>query len=427
VESYHAMRDMLEDGTVLGDWQCIDVVKCWIHRRNILTYETGMGKTYVIAAAMRGFINQVPSRRFVMFIENSQIIQTPDDIRRLTGLSVLAVTGQADDVYSSLVNSNFLKYQVLMLTHSTLQNRQVMSLLYQHIKAYFGVVVDEAHKLSNFTQSISGSMMRALLRNFEARFMLSATPATTSVDQIARLIHMIDWEALPDVKDYIRDMENGSKPAEDFPELFIDRDRRSLGISNNYEPHVSVLEPHEWQKTIKGNSAAATIKGEGAYNLVNEVMRVIRSNAGKRGLIYIRNHSIREWIIPFLEKEGFAVDYINGRITSREKRSQIQTDFAKGKLDLVITSVTTGLNLDCEYVIFLNFTADIKQMIGRAERGLNPKTLHLYFIFIGDTVEIPQFMETIYNKSLIIQEVMKRDYSLLIQAGNQALSILQRR
>jgi hypothetical protein len=109
---------------------------------------------------------------------------------------------------------------------------------------------------------------------------------------------------------------------------------------------------------------------------------------------------------------------------THELRADIFEGFAKGEYDVLTTSVTTGLNLDSDYIIFVEFCTDIKQMMGRAERGLNPKTLDLYFIFTRKTGEIDFFLKYIYQRSLSIQEVLRKDYSTLIRVGAE-LSTMQ--
>ncbi len=53
---------------------------------------------------------------------------------------------------------------------------------------------------------------------------------------------------------------------------------------------------------------AELCKGDGAVNQAMALVSFIEEHKGSRGLIYVNRHSIRGWIIPFLEKAAFAMD-----------------------------------------------------------------------------------------------------------------------
>lgn len=417
LKSYKAIEQIL-DGLVLEDFQCVDILKLLHAKVGICIYDTGLGKTLIASALMKMLINQVPSRKFIMIVEKSQLIQTPKKITEMTGLSILKMTAESEDVDVKLFQKNFTKYQILMITKETLNNPVVMSQLYKHKNHYYGIVVDEAHKLSNFVNSKSAFMLRGMLRNFEFRLALTATPITTDVSQLAYLAHMFDWDRFPAVKPLIQMMNNGTSLIEECPDFFINRTRRDLGIISNYRTHLVMVEPHYHQ--IEDNSPRVTYvtKGPGAENQAYKLRNLILENKPLRGLVYINQHAVRNWVLPFLENAGIKYACINGK-TSTSNRAEIMEGFAKGDYDVVITSVTTALDLDCDYIIFYEFCTDIKQMMGRAQRGLNPKTLDLYFIFTRKTREIEYFMKYVYERSLTIQEVLRKDYSELIEAGEK--------
>ena len=58
-------------------------------------------------------------------------------------------------------------------------------------------------------------------------------------------------------------------------------------------------------------------------------------------------------------------------------------------------------------------------MLGRAYRGLNPKTLNIDFIFTKHTAEMDYFMSNIYNRMILVQQIMGQDCSEIIQAANE--------
>jgi ERCC4-related helicase len=416
LQSYKAIENLLT-GYVAEDFQCVDFIKALYFKCGVWTYDTGLGKTLEASGVMKMLVNEIPSRRFIMFIEKGQLSQTPKKIRDATGLSILTVTGEAADIEAKLFNRNFLNYQVLMLTHDTLNNPTVMRLLYDVKGSYCGIFVDEVHKVSNFRESQSAWMLRALLRNFEYRYGMTATPITTKLSQLVDIAHMFDWKRFLDLTELTRAVERGYSLVEIFPDFFFNRTRRDLGIISNYRTHMVMVEPEPHQVGKFGMGLTKITKGPDAVRQATELTSIIKNNLPNRGLVYINQHKVREWVLPFLESAGIRFDCIHGKVTNMAKRDDIMQRFNNGELDVVITSVTTALDLDCEYVIFYEFCTDIKQMMGRAQRGLNPKTLDLYFMFTLKTGEIEYFMKYIYERSLSIQEVLKKDYSELVEAG----------
>jgi superfamily II DNA or RNA helicase len=422
LQSFKAIEGIL-NGLVLEDFQCVDVIKLLWHKVGICMYDTGMGKTVITAALIKMLKNEVPSRKFIMFVEKSQLIQTPEKIREWGGLKILTVSASRSDFNSKLFSRRAMEADVLMLTHGTLNNEIIMHWLYSNKDMYYGVFVDEAHKLSNYGGASSSFMLRGILRNFEFRVALTATPVTSDLGQLIDLAHLFDWNRFSDVKHLKRAVEQGFDVLSEFDDLFYSRSReRDLGIISNYRPHVVMVEPHQNQKGQRGNGVTKITKGPGAYNQVRKMIEIIKSSQPQKGLVYINQHIVRKWVTPILEEAGISVACING-FTSHKDRDQIMSDFAANKLDIVITSVTTALDLECDYIIFYEFCADIKQMMGRAHRGLNPKTLDLYFIFTRMSGEIDYFLKYIYDRSLTIQTVLKKDYSELIRAGEVLSSL----
>mgnify|MGYP001259595892 CR=1 FL=1 len=415
ISSYKAIQDIC-NGIILEDFQCVDLLNTLKFPTKIISYDTGLGKTVLASAFIRALVNEIPSRRFIMVVEKSQLIQTPDKVRSLTGLSVQTITAQSEDINNKLFEEDFLKHQVLMITYETLNNPGVMLLLYKYKKFYNGIIVDEAHKVCNFEDASQATMLKAMLPNFEYRLMLTATPITSGAKQLVYLLHMLDPKLINDVADYIRDVERGYSPLNDFPNHIIVRTRRDLGIISNYRTHIELVNPHPWQVNASGPDMINIVKGERAENQAKRVLEIVQKHKGQRGLIYIHKHKLREWVQSILEPCGVRVGCIHGKI-SAEERISVLNKLKTGEIDVIITSVTTALDMEADYIIFYEFTTDIKQMLGRAERGLNPKTLDLYFIFTRETEEISRFIQNIYNRSLLIQNVLRKDYSELIRVG----------
>ena len=81
--------------------------------------------------------------------------------------------------------------------------------------------------------------------------------------------------------------------------------------------------------------------------------------------------------------------------------------------------MTESLNIEADIVVFYEFTTSVKQVIGRAHRGLEGKTLEIAFIITKDTDEVDYFLKYIYERSLLIQKLLRKDYGELIAIGEE--------
>ena len=131
---------------------------------------------------------------------------------------------------------------------------------------------------------------------------------------------------------------------------------------------------------------------------------------GERGLVYINQHVIREWVLRFLDNAGIRYGCINGKTSKLEDEEVMDKFNNKKDLDVVITSVTEAIDLDCDWVMFYEYTVNVAQMIGRASRGLKDKTLKVYFMITEDTGELRYFYDNIYSVSEVIQKVVGKRY-----------------
>lgn len=418
MQSFEAIKEVL-DGISLHDLQCIDIMKMLASKRSIVSYSTGLGKTVLAAGVMKLLWNEDPSRKFIFFGTKDQLTQTPRKLEAMCGRKVVASFASADSL-QTLFDLNYGDYSVLFLTHGVLSKDRLMNDLFKHRSEYCGVFIDEAHELSNVGFAKSASILAGVVRQFEYCYALTATPITTAVKQLAKLSNLVDSVRFPDARKLELRFNNGATTLEDYPCFYINRTRADFGSQAKYNGLVEFVEPLPHQrKECGGNKLFSLCKGPGAYPQAERLVSLVKQRSECRGLIYVNQHEVREWILPFLEKAGVKYACVNG-YTKLSDRMEIERQFNEEKsLDVVITSVTTALDLDCDYVIFYEFTVDVKQMIGRAHRGLGDKELDVIFIITEDTSEIDYFYDNIYSISMTIKEIMHHDYSELEQVDRE--------
>lgn len=419
MKSYNAIKYAL-NGVELHDLQCIDVMKMLASKKAIVSYVTGLGKTVLAAATMRLLWNEDPTRKFIFFGKFDQLSQTPAKLEAMCGRKVISSFASAKSI-QELFSKQYENYSILFLTHDTLHKDSIMNDLFQHRTEYTGIFIDEAHELSNTGVAMASSIMAGVARQFEYCYALTATPITTSVKQLAKLANVVDAKRFPDAKRLERQLASGSFRIEQEPCFFINRSRAEFGSKTDYHGIVEFVEPLPHQRVSCGGSRMFELcKGDGAYPQAEALVRLIRQRESRRGLVYVNQHSVRNWILPFLNQAGIRYECINGT-TPLQERTRIMKQFNDDcALDVVLTSVTTALDLDCDYVIFYEFTVDVKQMIGRAHRGLGDKSLDVIFVVTDESSEVDYFYDNIYSVSMTIKEILNQDYSE-IEDVNQEL------
>lgn len=411
--SYDALTQFLNDVN-LHPLQCIDVLKMIANKRSLVIYDTGTGKTLLAALAMKLLLREDPSRLFVMFVKKDQIVQTPNKLKALAGLSTLVTTANSVKIAKYFLNKNLEEYNVIMLTHDCLHNSIVLQAIYEIRERVASIIIDEAHELNNFNNASSAEILKAMISRFEYVWGLTATPIVSDLMQLARLANLINPQQYPNAGKLYKSLTNGSFHIDYDPGFFINRKAYELGRYSSPNGFIVTVQPRAEQINCKlgGVELFQVCKGDGAINQVNALIELIQVNkkAGKRGLIFISQHSVLAWVRSNLDETAIQYTCINGN-TSMDARNVIEAEFADKKYDVILTSVTTAVDLDCEYVAFYEFTVMVSQMIGRAHRGLKPKTLDVYFIITQNTNEEIYFLNNIYDKCQIVKEILGKGNS----------------
>ena len=253
-----------------------------------------------------------------------------------------------------------------------------------------------------------------MMKYFKFAYGMSATPMTSNLDQYSRILNMLEPETFPKYSSTTKDLRSGLLNIESkYPGLYIRRTRRDLGIPNNYRNHIHLVDAMPHQIGADGRDLFETCKGEGADNQVNELIKILKSARGK-GIVYIRHHSVREFVSKRLNLAGIHHECIHGK-TSRDERRRIMNSYNNNEINLVITSITSSIDLDGDYLVLYEYTCELRQILGRLERGLIPKMVDIHYIFTDNTGEVRYFIDKIYQRSLILQTVLRRDYSMILQ------------
>ena len=421
-KSIEAVKNVLDD-FILDDFQCVDAVTAVYRKRCVLGHDTGLGKTIVASAIIKMLHNERRNRKFLFVCKRNQFAQTPAKIRKATGLRVIAISSEESSLDRKLFNGEFLKYDVVLLAEEVLDDAVANALLLTYKHEFCGIFVDEIHTMCNYMEANRAGILKAMMKNFEYRIAMTATPMTSSLEQWCRILAMIEPENFENWRDTLYDLEHYNLNLErDFPGLYIRRTRVDLGIPNVYNNHIHVVPAMPHQYGAKGKNLFRLCKGSSASNQVNKLVEILKGEKDKnpysKGIVYIRHHDTRKWVTSELDKVGIKYECING-LTPTSERKRIMDEYNSNRCDLVITSTTSSIDLDGDFVVLYEFTCELRQILGRLERGLVPKEIQVHYIFTDDTEEIEYFLEKIYKRSLILQTILKRDYKMIIEIGNR--------
>lgn len=399
-------------------FQNIGVQKVLLNKKMLLAFDTGTGKTFTYALIVRALLNRNPEKKHVFIIIHDSIEQAPRDISNLVSAPVSAFSARMGQ-YSQLKNA-WDRSSVIVMTYQCFAKENMIKFLYDRLPDIESFVIDEAHHVSNWDTSDIAFNIRSLCHFIPYVVALTATPMTSRSQQYYQILNIIDRGLSPR-----RDETALGK----YSERYFPVNRADYGIKGKYRTTLEIVKPTPNQVgDIKG-IVSRVVKGTGAVNQVDTLVRVIKTRLreGKQIIVYINYHDTREWVEQHLLEEKIRFVSLHGRITKSDERKQILNSFATGEVSVLLTSISESLNIDSDVVVFYEFTTKLKQVMGRAHRGLDEKELELVFIITKDTAEVEFFDKYIYQRSLTMQKLLQKDYSEFIKVGEeiQKLSIAQ--
>lgn len=262
-----------------------------------------------------------------MIVKKDQLIQTPQKIETLAGLTVICTTADSGFLKKNFFNKDLEKFDVIMITEECLLNTSVMNKLYELRDKLLCVIIDEAHELNNYTNAQSANMLKALITKVEYVYALTATPIVSDQIQLAKLANMLLPKEFPSASLLAKKLTSGKLTVEEYPFLFINRKASELGRMSEPKGHVVLVEPQPDQKNcnLGGVKLFQVCKGYGAVNQINALNDVIQSQSGK-GLVYVSQKSIMEWVMQNMGKNNISAAVINGEVVG-EVRKQIINDY----------------------------------------------------------------------------------------------------
>ena len=396
----------------LPEFQNIGVQKLLLNKKMLLAFDTGTGKTFTYSLLVRALLNRNPEKKHVLVIIHDSLKQVPSDVSNLIAAPVSAFSNTFQEL--SNLKRAWNGSSVIIFTYECFRNEKVVRFLYDKLMEIESFVVDEAHHISNWDSSDTALMIRAFMKYIPYVAGLSATPMTSHSSQFYQLLNSIDrnLSSHRDETDYGK-----------YDDRYFPVNRSDYKIKGNYKVTLEFVDPMMHQIGNIHGIIFKVIKGTGAVNQVEKLIDLTKARISddKRIIIYVNYHDTRKWVEQYLDMNGLPFVSLHGKSGNMNLRKDILSQYEEGKVSILVTSISESLNIDSDVVIFYEFTTKLKQVMGRAHRGLEAKELELVFILTKDSAEIEFFMQYVYKRSLIMQRLLGKDYSEFIQVGEEIL------
>lgn len=415
----------------LTDMQAYVTAFAFIRKKCIISFDTGMGKTLIGAALMN---IETSGGKWLFVSKNNNLSQNVAKLRRLLfNKKVVSTTCKDDDLKLFLLNSGHA--DVYVITFEALTSFALTHFLFENRKSFAGIIVDESHNIGNMGSQRS-EMIKHMLRNcFEYQYFLTATPLTIDPIQILNQLNILDQELIPDPEELamhfttyktgtITGYHHLDKLADYIGERYVNITRESQGMRGDYKPQLIIAKHDEDLQKLQNPFSIKEIKSNPKCMSVIALKTVVKKNLekGKKGLIYANLEIYKSMLVDELSKIC-RVTRLDGTVSNSDKDIVVK-DFNDGEYDVLVSNLTEGRDMNCDYIIFYEMTSLFKQFIGRGERGLEGRNLEIYFILLDKSYEIKFFYAHIYKTSILLDKLCGKDTAEIKAIENQLAEYL---
>ena len=417
----------------LAGFQTLAIAYSIITEKCLLNIDTGLGKTLIASGIMNILSAQKPALKWVYLCQCSNLETTANKLKsHLFSSNVV----YCDSTESRIVNTFFtrkaINANVIILSYEAITQPEVEGFLFKNRDLFQGIVLDESQILSNLTSHTS-RLIAAIMNSCHYRYMLSATPLRISAEQVVNQIQMLDPDmfsqtAISSFMNNFRVWHDGEvvgyKDLDELQYLLMTRmlsfSRSELGMRGEYTPIMELC-----ASGLDNEARTPDIIDYKEDPYSNTMLRLVKDikayqQQGKRGIIYANRNRLKKAISRALTNNGICCDIMDGTHTSTQKaKAIVHQRFLNKELDVLITNVTTGKDLPCDYIIFYELTFDYKQMLGRGERGLQGAALDVKFILTDSLAEMKFFYLNVFQRGVLLEKLCDKDLPELHGAMHQ--------
>ncbi len=422
-------------GKELASFQTKAVAFGYITQSCVFSLDTGLGKT-LIAAGLINIIKKVkPQWKWIFICQCSNLATTYAKLKEaLYSCSIVYCDSTENRILNTFFTQKAASADVIVLSYEAITCPSVETFLFTNRHVFKGAFLDESQLISNLASHTS-KLISAIMDSCVYRFALTATPLRINPDQVVNQVYMVDrhmfeGESMDTFMNKFKIWEDarvvGYRHLNTLQQLLSPRvfsyTRRELGIKGNYTPIADLVDTYGRYNDVPKADQLRVIKSDPKGPAMRELVDMVTyyKNQGKRGLIYANRNVVKTAVRDVLASRGISTDILDGYNTNtQQKKDAVHKAFLANKYDVLITNITTGKDLPCDYIIFYEQTFDYKQMVGRGERGLSGRDMDIVFILCSDTYEIQFFYNNVYQRGILLEELCSKDLSELKQVVMQ--------
>lgn len=422
------------ENCVMDRFQTHMIAFALFNKKTLLSADTGLGKTVMAAGIINVISSKILGSKWVIVCPLFNMTQTINKLESMCyGKRFIGLSNAESDI-EKVKKIGTHDWDVLVVSYQSLVNNEVQRFLLDNRMHLTGIIVDESQMVANLEGSAS-VLLYSMCNALEFATLLTATPIRVNVGQFIKQIMMLNRDLVPKgvstaVRRYTHYDENGKaigvRNLDDLLDLvknhYISYTRQELGYKGEYNVEPIIVPNKYLYKDVERKDIFRKIKGDMSSPALKTLVKTIyeKKAENKKGLIYINLNDNKKNIKNYLIQCGLKVDILDGSVTNTKvKKEKVKQAFLDGKLDCLITNLTMGLDLPCEYILFYELTFDFKQFLGRGERGLKANNLDVIFIIVENTEEVSYFYENVYARAKLLGLVCGKDVSELQLAYNQ--------
>ena len=409
---------------VLAPFQTRLVAYGLINKKCILSADTGLGKTGIAAGLINCISQKIDYMKWIFVCPAFNMVQTVNELEDSVYTRKVMYSDNKEISIFDFTTSSINDWDIAVISYEALANQTLQRYLLENREVINGIIIDESQLVCNLHGSTS-QLLYSMSKNVEYMFMLTATPIRVNVGQFVKQVDILErgifGAEIPKVVRYFTKYDEDYKPigVEHLDELldlvegrYISVTRDSLNLKGDYKVNMHLCKPLRDYANVDRKDVPKLVKGDtdgpAMRKLYSEVERL--TSEGKKGLVYVNLNDNKDKVRSYLRDRGIAVEILDGNHTnSHKKKEEIKELFVNDKINCVLTNLTVGLNLQCDFIIFYELTFDFKQMLGRGERGLKANNLELSFIIVDGTEDVNIFYENVYNRAKLLGSVCKKD------------------
>lgn len=418
-------------GRVLAPFQTRLLAYALINKRCILSADTGLGKTGLACGLINCVNQKQPSMKWVLICPAFNMWQTYEELSESLYTAKVTCSDNRKGSRMFLTSLSLRDWDVAVLSYEALANMEVQQYLLDNREFIQGLIIDESQLVCNLNGTTS-VLLESMSLQMEYMIMLTATPIRVNVGQFIKQIHMLDrgifGKEVGNAINYYTKYDDEFKPVgvQHLPRLldeisgrYISVTRNEIGLKGDYQVNPILCTPGKDYTEVDRKDVPRLVKGDydgcAMRALYEEVNRL--NSKGLKGLIYINLNENKDKVKQYLHERGIETDIFDGQHTkTKSQKEKVKQRFIDGEVNCLITNLTVGVNLQCDYIIFYELTFDFKQMLGRGERGLKSNDLYLSFIVVDNSDDVIIFYENVYNRAKLLGQVCGKDIAEIEEA-----------